>query len=587
MVRILTIGLLILSSLSAFTQQTARDTIVVDKKHPLSDWFTESKYALFLHWGLYSQYSNQWKGKTLYGIGEWIMYLAQADIKEYEAAAQLFNPVGFNATEWVQIAKNAGMKYIVFTAKHHEGFAMFNSFHPFNITSATPFKRDPLKELAAACEKEGIGLGFYYSQFQDWHEINNWSKDLPKQSFAAYFKNKCIPQVKELLTNYGPISLIWFDTPGEMTKEQSLELVKLVKQYQPRALINSRIGNGVGDYETYGDHEIPVKNVQGLWEAINTSNDSWGFAWYDENWKTADVMARDLISVIARGGNYMLNIGPKADGTLPKFNVDQILTVGKWIRQYPDAIYGAKASPWLQAFPWGDVTVTKNNLNLFVFDWKPGASIYLTGIGNKIKSVVTKGTNEQLKYSFNKGVLKIELPVRTSKQLLECIRVELDGEPRVQASMAIDPNYPTTLSAAFATPEGAAFNKLSWMEKFGEWKHRAVINKWKLQDGAASWEVNFLEPGYYQVEVDYHACKDSDGTEFDLFNNASDTLRLYLTATTGAKEADGDRPRFRRTKVGIIKVAAPGLTKISLIRRNAAQKGDIHIASIQLNKTNY
>lgn len=222
MVRILIIGVLIISSLTAFNQQIARDTIAVDKQHPLSEWFTESKYALFLHWGLYSQYSNQWKGKTLYGIGEWIMYLAQADIKEFEAAAHSFNPVRFNATEWVQIAKNAGMKYIVITAKHHEGFAMFNSFHPYNITNATPFKRDPMKELADACAKEGIGLGFYYSQFQDWYEINDWSKDLPKQSFAAYFRNKCIPQVKELLTKYGPISLIWFDTPGEMTKEQSL-----------------------------------------------------------------------------------------------------------------------------------------------------------------------------------------------------------------------------------------------------------------------------------------------------------------------------------------------------------------------------
>ncbi len=298
-------------------------------------------------------------------------------------------------------------------------------------------------------------------------------------------------------------------------------------------------------------------------------------------------MARDLVSVIARGGNYMLNIGPKADGTLPKFNVDQILTVGKWIRQYPDAIYGATASPWLQAFPWGDVTVTKNKLNLFVFDWKPGTNIWLTGIANKIKSVVTKGTNEKLKYSFNEGVLKIELPVRLSNQLLECIQVELEGEPRVQAAMAIDPSYPTTLSAAFATTKGTAFNKLSWMEKFGEWKHRTVINKWNQQASAASWETNFLEPGYYQVEIDYHGCKESDGTVMDLFINNSDTLRMYLTATTGAKEADGDRPRFRRTKAGIIKVDRTGMATITLVRAKAEAIGDIHIAGIQLSRTSF
>lgn len=189
----------------------------------------------------------------------------------------------------------------------------------------------------------------------------------------------------------------------------------MVRQYQPNALINSQIGNGVGDYETYGDHEIPVKNVQGLWEAVNTSNDSWGYAWYDENWKTADVMARDLVSVIARGGNYMLNIGPKADGTLPKFNVDQILAVGKWIQQHPDAIYGATASPWLQAFPWGDVTVTKNNLNLFVFDWKPGGSIYLTGIGNKIKSVRSVG----LPISWSQDITRWNWIIMPAKKAME------------------------------------------------------------------------------------------------------------------------------------------------------------------------
>jgi alpha-L-fucosidase len=227
-------------------------------------WFKQAKYAMFIHWGLYSELAGDWKGKTYFGIGEWIMnkYLAGISVDDYRALAKDFNPVKFDAKAWVSLAKQSGMKYIVITAKHHDGFAMYGSkASSYNIVDASPFKRDPLKELADECRKQGLGFGFYYSQYQDWNEKdaygNAWDFNPKDAQFDKYFKEKCEPQVRELVTQYGDLAVLWFDTPGKMTKEHSMALVNLVREHQPRCLINSRIGNGVGDYSSLGDMEIP------------------------------------------------------------------------------------------------------------------------------------------------------------------------------------------------------------------------------------------------------------------------------------------------------------------------------------------
>ncbi len=223
-------------------------------------WWRDARFGMFIHWGLYAVPAGEWKGKQIPGIGEWIMNRARIPVDEYEQLATQFNPVNFNAEEWVRVAKDAGMKYITITAKHHDGFAMFGSkASRYNIVDATPFHRDPLKELAAACQKAGIKLCFYYSQTQDWHEPdadgNTWDfPDESKKDFAKYLKEKAIPQVRELLTNYGPIGMIWFDTPRKITKEQSEELAALVHQLQPQCLVNGRVGHNAGDYDSAGDN---------------------------------------------------------------------------------------------------------------------------------------------------------------------------------------------------------------------------------------------------------------------------------------------------------------------------------------------
>ncbi len=217
---------------------------------------------MFIHWGLYSELGGHWNGKTYYGIAEWIMNRARIPVADYSAVAARFDPKNFDARAWVQVARDAGMRHIMITSKHHDGFAIFGSkAGPFNIVDATPFKRDALKELSAACQASGLRLGFYYSQSADWHEPdaigNTWDFQGREQDFRRYLQGKAVPQIEELLSGYGPVAGMWFDTPGPITPAQSRMLVDLVHKLQPECLVNSRIGNNLGDYETLGDQEIP------------------------------------------------------------------------------------------------------------------------------------------------------------------------------------------------------------------------------------------------------------------------------------------------------------------------------------------
>ncbi|HEV2664815.1 MAG TPA: alpha-L-fucosidase, partial [Blastocatellia bacterium] len=261
-----------------------------EMNNPRSKWFREAKYGLFIHWGLYAIPAGTWKGELIPGIGEWIMNRAKVPVKEYEQLAAQFNPVKFNAEEWAQLAQDAGMKYLTITSKHHDGFAMFKSqASKYNIVDATPFKRDPLKELQAACAKRGIKLCFYYSQAQDWHEPNGagntWDFGPDDQKdFDQYLRDKALPQTREILTQYGPLGMIWFDTPRLMTEQRARQFTDMVRELQPNCLINGRLG-GKGDYRSTGDNRIPDQVVPGVWEVPATINHTWGYKSYDHDWK--------------------------------------------------------------------------------------------------------------------------------------------------------------------------------------------------------------------------------------------------------------------------------------------------------------
>jgi len=315
------------------------------------EWFKQAKFGMMIHWGLYSLPAGEWRGERMEDIGEWCQQYFRIPNREYHKLAGIFNPIYFNAEEWVKLAKDAGMQYMVFTSKHHEGFAMYHSkVSKFNIVDATPFGRDVLAELAEACYKHNLKLGLYYSQEIDWSEpngggynhgktwcggkaywTNNWDfPDDANKNFTQCFNDKIKPQVKEILTNYGDICLIWFDTPGVITPEQSDELYNMVKQYQPECLVNSRIGNGRGDYGSAGDNVIPEDDKgEMLFETPATLNDTWGYKSFDNNWKDAKTVKQIKNHLNTRGINYLLNVGPDYLGRIPGPAVDILREVGK------------------------------------------------------------------------------------------------------------------------------------------------------------------------------------------------------------------------------------------------------------------
>jgi alpha-L-fucosidase len=474
--------------------------------------FDEGNYAMFIHWGLYSQLANQVDGKTYYGIGEWIMSprMAGIPIEEYKQLAATFNPVHFDVKAIARLAKDAGMKYVVITAKHHDGFAMFHSkADPFNIVDATPWRHDPMKDLAAACRELGLGFGFYYSHNQDWtfpggNNGPTVDENGNRATFNDYFSKKCLPEVTQLCTEYGPIELIWFDTPGNMKKEYVQRLVDVVRKHQPNALVSGRAGHNLGDYQTLGDMEVPHKNVKGMWESVDTTNDSWAYAWYDENWKTPKEILRRLIACVGRGGTYMLNIGPDGTGRVPERAARSLRGAGEWIHRYPHVVYGTDASPWGRALPWGDVTVKDKRLFLSVFEWPESGQLFLPGLKTSIDSARLLGGGEEqaLVHKSVNGWSILELPRRAPDHLVSVIEIDLADAPEVDTTFGIDPNEATELLAQFATVEGAEIKKDRWMEKFGEWVCQYPVTQWK-PCAKAVWEVDVLVPGEYDVALTY------------------------------------------------------------------------------------
>ena len=474
--------------------------------------FAEGNYAMFIHWGLYSNLANKVDGKTYYGIGEWIMHPRVAGIPaaEYKKLAGQFNPTKFNALEIAKLARDAGMKYIVITSKHHDGFAMYHSkANAFNIVDATPFKRDPMKELAEACQTVGIGFGFYYSHNQDWTFPGGSGgpkvdENGDPATFDDYFVKKCLPQVKEITSEYGPIELVWFDTPGRMPKKYVQQLVDVVRKNQPDALVSGRAGHGLGDYQTLGDMEVPHENVEGLWESVDTTNDSWAYAWYDEYWKTPQEILKRVIACVARGGTYMLNIGPRGDGTVPERAARSLRLSGAWIKKYPQVVYGTDASPWQHALPWGDVTVKDKTLFLSVLEWPASGELFLPGLKTDILSArLLNGQQARpVRHQSVEGWVRFRLPARAPESLVSVIELTLADAPRADAVWGLDPGMPTEILADFAEVQAASKEGKRWMEKFGEWKHVTRVTKWQPK-GAAMFEVDVLTPGDYQVDLTY------------------------------------------------------------------------------------
>ncbi|MDI9519907.1 MAG: alpha-L-fucosidase [Bacillota bacterium] len=368
----------------------------VQQKAP---WWAEGKFGLFVHWGLYAVLAGAYKGRRTKNIAEWIMHDLKIPKAEYEKLAAQFDPEGFDADALVKTARDAGMRYVVFTAKHHDGFAMFDSkADPYNIVAATPCGRDVAMDFRRACDKYGLKLCFYYSQAQDWHHPGGIEEEVcdPNPKFREYLDQKCIPQLKELLTNYGDIGLIWFDTPMQMTKAESEELADLVRQLQPDCLISGRVGHGLGDYMTTGDNFLPLLPYHRPFEVPATINHTWGFSDYDRHWKNPKFLIRSLVKSVSRGGNYLLNVGPDKHGRVPEESIRVLEAMGRFMKTNSEALYGAIPTP-VYPYDVGDwclLTAKPHTLYLHLFEKRK--DIYLLSIANTPLKAMVLASGEEL-----------------------------------------------------------------------------------------------------------------------------------------------------------------------------------------------
>lgn len=556
-------------------------------------WWREARFGMFIHWGVYSLAAGEWKGHNIGGYAEHLMRKAKIPRSEYLALAHHFNPVKFNAETWVKQAKKAGMRYMIITAKHHDGFAMYDSkVSDYNIVKQTPFHRDPMVELSAACKKYGIKFGFYYSHAFDWEHPdapgNDWDYQNPggdKQigglrwydthpdwliRIQKYVNEKAIPQIKELLTIYHP-DILWFDTPQKLPLSENIRILKAIRETDSNVVVNGRLvrsaGANFGDYKNTADRPAEFYPVEGDWEAIPTTNESYGYSKFDKSHKPASHFIRLLASAASRGGNLLMNIGPKGDGSFAEEDVKILNGIGSWMEKNSESIYGTKRSP-IAMQSWGVVTTKENKLYLHVFNWPKDGRLYVGGLQNGVNSAyLLANPAKQLKITkVGAKDIYLSVPKTAPDSINSVIVLETKGDVKADEMRYVSTNTSQTRLLAYdATQHGGGFG-------FGDGKtDRYYVDGWRKKDQYLDWTFRTGFAANFTLLVKYVADKSCGGAytlrldNYKMENNV--IVRKDLKSTVQS--------------AGIISLPA-GVHHLSLLADNITGRELMKILEVQL-----
>lgn len=547
-------------------------------------WWREARFGMFIHWGVYAVPAGTYNGKKIDGIGEWIMLRGQIPVEEYKAYAKDFNPVKYNPEDWAKLAKKAGMRYMVITSKHHDGFALFPSaVTDWDVVDATPYGKDLIGPLSEAARAEGLKFGLYYSQAQDWNhpggaksryeEGTGWD-EAHYGDFDEYLKEIAAPQVGEILSRYRP-DVLWWDTPRWMTQERAETLIPLIR-IVPGIITNNRLGGGYeGDTETPEQHIPAVGFKDRDWEVCMTMNRTWGYKSYDHDWKSTEDLIQKLCDIASKGGNFLLNVGPTAEGLIPQESIDRLEEIGAWMDINGEAIYGTTASPFFR-IPWGRCTkkITPGGaaLYLHVFDWPENGKLILEGLKNEPSSITLLQGGKELGWKTLKGKepgITINVPKEAPDAISTVIKIKIEGALEVETMLpSQDKKGNLVLEPEIADLNNRLGSNLRLEQKNG----KTNIGYWTDARTWINYTFDIDQPGTFTIQADVAGEEKSE-----LSYQIGDQPRTNVSL-----DPSGSFSNFQEIQLGTVTIEKAGTYRLEL-RPKSENWAPVNLRKISLN----